>query len=323
MFLLIATTLMVSALTAFWLMLTQPLLFSLSEPVTALVTTPENLEKHVRMLSETLAPRDYLHTENLDRAAQYIRREFEQVSAAVTEQPFTANGRTYRNVIAAFGPEGGERIVIGAHYDVCQPYPGADDNASGVAGLIELAKLLRQSSLPLRVELVAYTLEEPPYFRTGLMGSAIHAQSLRQHNVSVRAMLSLEMIGYFSDEPGSQSFPSPVLRLFYPSEGNFITVTGDFGQLSLTRKIKAQMRHHGGLPVHSINAPQWIPGVDFSDHLNYWQAGYPAVMITDTAFYRNKNYHTPQDTADRLDYRRMAMVVKGVHAAILALAQTQ
>jgi Zn-dependent M28 family amino/carboxypeptidase len=283
---------------------------------------PSKLETHVRALSEKLSPRNESHTENLDTAAAYIRREFESAGArGVSEQPYQVNGRTYRNVVAFFGPETPERIVVGAHYDAAGPRPGADDNASGVAGLIELARLLGKSSPPVKVELVAYTLEEPPFFRSQYMGSYIHAQALRNEGARVRAMFSLEMIGYFSDEEGSQRFPVPVLRLFYPTKGNFISVIGKMGQALLVRKIKGAMKGASSLPVYSINAPRSIPGVDFSDHMNYWDAGYPAVMITDTAFYRNLNYHTTADTAEKLDYNRMAQVVEGVYAAVLELAR--
>jgi Zn-dependent M28 family amino/carboxypeptidase len=224
-------------------------------------------------------------------------------------------------VIAHFGPETEERIVVGAHYDTAGPLPGADDNASGVAGLIELARLFARQQPPLRVELVAFSLEEPPYFRTTGMGSSVHAQSLRQQNVRVRAMFSLEMIGCFLDTPNSQLFPIGVLSALYPSTGNFIAVVGRLGDVLLVRRTKAAMRNAAPLPVYSINAPRFVPGVDFSDHMSYWEAGYSAVMITDTAFFRNRNYHTAEDTAEKLDYKRMAMVVEGVYAAVSDLAR--
>ena len=282
---------------------------------------PERLEARVRMLSEKLVPRDGGHPDGLDRAAAYIRAEFEAAGGAVSDQPYAVGGRAYRNVIASFGPDTAERVVVGAHYDTAGPLPGADDNASGVAGLLELARLLGKSSPPLRVELVAFTLEEPPFFRTDDMGSAVHAGSLKRQGVTVRAMLSLEMIGYFSDREESQGFPSPVLKAFYPSRGDFIAVVGKFDQGRLVRRVKKAMLGATPLPVHSINAPRSVPGVDFSDQMNYWEAGYEAVMITDTAFYRNPNYHTVQDTAGTLDYKRMAMVVEGVYAAVFALSR--
>ncbi|MGH9754088.1 MAG: M28 family peptidase [Blastocatellia bacterium] len=298
------------------LYVTQPLIRSanISAPVSV---DPKRLEAHVRTLAETFVPRDESHPENLDRCAAYIRREFESANARVSEQPFTVAGKTYRNVIAHFGPETKEMVVVGAHYDTAGPLPGADDNASGVAGLLELARLLDNARLPIRVELVAYTLEEPPFFRSKQMGSAMHAKALKRDGAVVRVMFSLEMIGYFSDARDSQRFPSSVLSLFYPTKGNFISVIGKMGEGMLVRKIKKAMAGATSLPVYSINAPRLIPGVDFSDHLNYWQEGYPAVMITDTAFYRNANYHTISDRAERLDYRRMGQVVEGVYAAVV------
>jgi Zn-dependent M28 family amino/carboxypeptidase len=282
--------------------------------------SPHRLEAHVRALAEDFTPRDYTHPANLDRAAAYIAAELERAGGAVSEQPFQVSGTTYRNVIAAFGPESAEHIVVGAHYDAAGPFPAADDNASGVAGLIELAVLLGREPPPRRVELVAYSLEEPPFFRTRHMGSAVHAASLRQAGVRVRAMISLEMIGCFSDAPGSQQFPIGLMKAFYPSRGTFITVVGRMGDGRLVRRIKRAMRSASPLDVRSINAPRWVPGVDFSDHACYWDQGYPAVMITDTAFYRNPRYHTARDTPETLDYSRMAAVVQGVYAAVLRLA---
>ncbi len=302
-------------------LITQPMFFSSPQKSKAPDVFPERLKTHVQKLSEEFSPRSYTDIENLDRTAAYIKHEFELAKGQVSEQPYKANGRSYRNVIAMFGKESKERIVIGAHYDVCEPLPGADDNASGVAGLIELAHLLGKTELPMQVELVAYTLEEPPFFRTEAMGSSVHAASLKKQGVKIRAMFSLEMIGYFSDEPNSQSFPNPILRVFYPTRGNFISIVGNFGQIGLTRKIKRSMRAATDLPVYSINAPGWLPGIDFSDHLNYWKNDFPAVMVTDTSFYRNKNYHTAQDTMEKLDYNRMAQVVQAVHATILDLSK--
>jgi len=317
MFVLVAFIVLIVAL---WFWITQPFLSS-PNPRQTTSADPARLEAHVRMLSTQFQPRDESHTENLDRAAAYIRAEFEKAKGVVSEQPYEVNGKTYRNVIAWFGPETKVRIVIGAHYDTAGPLPGADDNASGVAGLIELAQLLSRQQIPMRVELVAFTVEEPPYFRTAHMGSAMHAASLQKQGVDVRAMVSLEMIGYFSDEPGSQKFPVSLLGAFYPSRGNFISVVGRLREGLLVRQMKAAMREASPLPVYSINSPSSVPGVDFSDQLNYWNAAYPAVMITDTAFFRNQNYHTVHDKPETLDYKRMAMVVDGVSAAVLVLAQ--
>ena len=207
----------------------QPLLFRIVPSDSRASADPARLEAHVRMLSERLGPRDVEHPENLDRCAEYIRAEFERAGGLVSDQPFDRDGVTYRNVVASFGPESGEIVVVGAHYDTAGPRPGADDNASGVAGLIELSGMLGRTELKSRVELVAYTLEEPPVFRSGQMGSAVHARSLAERGTRVRAMIGLEMIGYFSDAPDSQRFPIGALGLFYPSTGNFISVVGRVG----------------------------------------------------------------------------------------------
>ena len=312
---------LVGLLVAAWAVVTQPLLSTppIRDDIPAV--DPPKLEAHVRTLAEKMFPRDAGHPQNLDRVAAYIRQSFEQAHGSVSEQPFEVNGITYRNVIARFGPDTKERIVVGAHYDTAGERPGSDDNASGIAGLLELAHLLGNTTLTTQVELVAYTLEEPPFFHTEQMGSAVHARSLIQQNVNVRAMISLEMIGYFSDAAGSQNFPSFLIKPFYPSRGNFIAVVGKLGQGGVVRRVKRAMRAASVLPVHSINAPAFIPGIDFSDHLNYWDAGYDAVMITDTAFYRNARYHTNEDTPGTLDYKRMAMVVQGTYAAVLAMAE--
>jgi len=319
-FMLLVVLILLSILIAIWFWVTQPLL-SRATPNSERTVDPSRLEAHVRKLSVELGPRDERHPENLDQVAAYINDELTQTSAFVSEQVYRVRGKFYRNVIAHFGPETEERIIVGAHYDTAGPLPGADDNASGVAGLIELARLLNQQQLKVRVELVAFSTEEPPYFGTTGMGSYVHAQSLRQQNVRVRAMFSLEMIGCFSDARDSQHFPVDLLKAIYPSTGNYIAVVGRLTDGLLVRRTKAAMRNAAPLPVYSINAPQVIPGVDFSDQRNYWYAGYSAVMITDTAFYRNRNYHTEQDTAEKLDYKRMAMVVEGVYAIVSELSR--
>ena len=313
-------------LAAAWVLVTQPIFLSV-EGTTTMAIDPGRLECHVRKLSETFRPRNWKHPENLDRAAGYIHREFEQANGEVSYQSYEMKGRTYRNVIALFGPDTKERIVVGAHYDAFGELPAADDNGSGVAGLIELAYLLKNTPLPVRIELVAFTLEEPlgpgkpGTFRTEYGGSAVHAASLKSQGIPLRIMFSLERIGFFSDADDSQAYSLSLLKLFYPPRGDFILVVGKLSQGWAVRRVKKAMLGASSLPVYSINAPAFVEGIDWSDHYNYWKAGYKAVMITDTAFNRNKNYHTEQDTPDRLDYNRMAMVVQGVHAAVLAFAQ--
>jgi Zn-dependent M28 family amino/carboxypeptidase len=301
--------------------ITQPVMSTPPHGVTGRAE-PARLERHVRTLVAEFAPRDWTHADNLDRAATWLIDEYRKAGGRASEQTYLAVRRPYRNVIASFGPTEGPRIIVGAHYDGYEIFPAADDNASGVAGLLELARLLGATeTLRRRVDLVGFTLEEPPFYRTEWMGSRVHAASLKNEGVAVRAMICLEMIGYFSDKPDSQDLPHPLLRLFYPSKANFIAVVGRIGDGRLVRQVKSAMRGATNLGVYSMNAPTWVAGVDFSDHRSYWAFGYPAVMVTDTAFYRNDHYHTARDTPDTLDYRRMAKVVEGVYQAVLMLSR--
>jgi Zn-dependent M28 family amino/carboxypeptidase len=194
--------------------------------------------------------------------------------------------------------------------------PGADDNASGAAGLLEAARLLASHTPDTPVELVAYSTEEPPFFRSPDMGSAIHASSLRESNTQVIAMIGLEMIGYFSEV---QPALFTALRLLYPSTGDFIVVAGRWADRALIREVKKSMRGASALDVRSYCGPTDL-GSDLSDHRNYWGDHSHAVMVTDTAFIRNPNYHSKADTPDTLDYSRMASVVDGVVNAVLTLA---
>ena len=300
---------------------TQPLLLPLRPPASAVRADPARLRSHVEVLATSLVPRTGSHRDNLEQAAEYIAASFTAASVASSFQSFEVQGQTYRNVIGLVGPDTKERIVVGAHYDAAEPGVGADDNASGVAGLLEIARLLRTHDLPMRVELVAFTLEEPPYFHTHAMGSFVHASGLKKAGTAVRAMICLEMIGAFQDAPGSQRYPVSGMERIYPTQGNFIAVVGGLGRAGTTRRVKRAMAESAALPVWSINAPRDIPGIDFSDHFNYWDAGFDAVMVTDTAFYRNSNYHAATDTPQTLDYPRMAAVVAQVHGAILALSR--
>ncbi len=316
-------------------LVTQPWVTPVTGPAavdSGLTANPDALKAHVQKLSVDLYPRSFADARHLNLAAEYIEDQFRQSGAEVSVQGYAADGEPYRNVIARFGPKTGPLLVIGAHYDgVNAPDEagdshgagdsqgtggthGADDNASGVAGLLELARLLGRHPPAHPVELAAYTLEEPPYFRTPDMGSAHHARLLRRQGKEVALMLSLEMIGYFSDAPGSQAYPVSSLSALYPDRGNYIALVGRFGDFRLMRRVKALMKGASPLPVESINAPPLVEGIDFSDHLNFWAEGYPAIMVTDTAFTRNREYHRPGDTWDRLDYARMALVVQGVYA---------
>jgi Zn-dependent M28 family amino/carboxypeptidase len=292
--------------------------------------SPERLREHVYALAIDYAPRNYMERWNLDACAHYISDQFEKAGGRVSEHTFRPEGNassigqatnnTYRNVIASFGPETGSRIIVGAHYDAQGQTSGADDNASGVSGLIELAYLLGRAEPGRRVDLVAYTLGESPFFHTADMGSARHAAALKAEGADVAGMICLEMIGCFSDEPGSQRFPYRVMKFLYPDRANYIAVLGRYADRNLIRHMKAAMRSATDLQVHAMCVPRTFPELDLAGHLNFWENGYTAVMITDYAHYRDLGYHSAGDTADALDYTRMSKVVLGVYEAVLHMA---
>lgn len=291
-----------------------PIFFVKKDTTNAILVDTTRIKNDVLQLCNTPKSRNYKNLVSLNIAATYIYKEFEKIGLAVREQGFVAYTKRYKNIIASYGPENGERIVIGAHYDVCGEQQGADDNASGVAGLLEIARQfqLHKPKTKYRFDFVAYTLEEPPYFRTKFMGSHVHAKYLYDNKIKVKAMISLEMIGYFSEEKNSQEYPIKALEATYPTVGNFIAVVGKLGEGKLTSVFKKGMIKGSDINVSSINAPAYIEGIDFSDHLNYWKYNFDAIMITDTSFFRNKNYHEVTDIPETLDYVKMAEVIRGV-----------
>jgi hypothetical protein len=274
------------------------------------------LKKHVTQITG-ISFRNHLDTIALNKVASYIESEFRKYSDRVSYQPYKLSGKIYKNVICTLGPDSGERIIIGAHYDVSGNQPGADDNASGVAGLLELARLLKNQSLKYRIDLVAYTLEEPPYFKSNGMGSFIHAQNLWQNKIQVKGMICLEMIGYFDDAPKSQSYPIAPMKWFYGGTGDYILVVQRFGNGRFGRQFNRLIKKNATIKTKFLRSPKFITGIDFSDHRNYWNFDINAIMITNTAFYRNKNYHTPDDTIDKLDFTRMSKVVDQVYLSVL------
>jgi Zn-dependent M28 family amino/carboxypeptidase len=286
-----------------------------------LEVSPDRLYKDVEVLTTIQPARNYANLPSLNKAADYIYQQFSQLDCQLEEQTFIVDGKTYRNIIASFGKLDGERVIVGAHYDVCGDQPGADDNASAVAGLLETARILhaQKPKLNYRIDFVAYSLEEPPYFATEQMGSAVHAKYLHDNQIPVKAMICYEMIGYFSDKPYSQQFPDPALSKIYPNKGNFIIVVGIQGQENFVKNVQTLMRKHSSIDVQSIAFPYSEGLAGLSDHRNYWKYKYPAVMINDTSFLRNPNYHKKSDTIDTLDFKKMAEVVKGVYAVVTQL----
>ena len=269
-------------------------------------------------LTKTPQPRNYENMDQLNSCAAFIFNDFSNYADTVFYQEYKIGSLTFKNVIARFNPKASKKLVIGAHYDVCGNQEGADDNASGIVGLLELARLLKGKTTDKCMELVAYTLEEPPFFRTEYMGSYIHAKSLKDSHADVVGMVCLEMIGYFNEAKHTQDYPIGFLKLFYGSRGNYITVVNKFGKGKAARKFTKHLDHFATLPVKKFNGPKSLTGIDFSDHLNYWKMGFSACMVTDTAFYRNKNYHQKTDEMGTLNISKMAQVIDGIFFSILA-----
>jgi hypothetical protein len=283
-------------------------------------TDTTSIKLHLEKITKTAAYRNHKNVTQLNAVADYIKLNLSKYSDSVSFQEYEVDGKIYKNVICSFGTENMQRIIVGAHYDVCGNQEGADDNASGVVGLLELASQLKEQALNKRIDLVAYTLEEPPYFRTEFMGSAVHAKYLSDHKVDVFGMLSVEMIGYFKDEKKTQNYPLGILSWFYGNKGNYITLVNKFSKGKFAKQFSRYFEDSKTINTKRFTGPKKLPGIDFSDHLNYWNYGYSALMITDTSFYRNKNYHQKTDTLQTLDLGRMAKVIDGIYLALLKLA---
>jgi Zn-dependent M28 family amino/carboxypeptidase len=289
----------------------------------ALGTITTNLRRHLVVLCDEIGPRSMSQPAALERAADYVEEALAGCGYAVQRQPYEWRGGTFRNLIVELPgttlPD--EVVVFGAHYDTVPQTPGADDNASAVAALLELARLCRDTRPARAVRFVAFTLEEPPAFFTPHQGSRVYVHALRQRGERVVAMVALEMLGYYSDDPNSQHFPLWPLRWFYPTIGNFIGVVGNLRSRALARQVARAMRAGTDLPVEWLAAPAVVPGLALSDHASFWLHGYPAVMVTDTAFYRNPHYHRPTDRPETLDFGRMARCVQGLEEVARELGQ--
>ncbi|MEM6261665.1 MAG: M28 family peptidase [Bacteroidota bacterium] len=281
-----------------------------------------SLHKDVEFLTSLRPFRNYKNPAVLKQVVTYLREEFSSMGFSPVEQKWMAEGTEYTNVIASYDPENSIRLIVGAHYDVCDDQPGADDNASAVAGLLETARLVsrNQPKIPYGIDFVSYCLEEPPFFGTNLMGSYVHAKSLKEEGDIIRGMVCYEMIGYFSDEPHSQQFPLPELASQYPNTGDFIVVVGLQEHKRFTDEFFEKMSADAEINVQKIvfEDPRDLAGL--SDHRNYWKFGFPALMINDTSFLRNPNYHKMTDTIETLDFPKMKAVVDGAYKGITGLS---
>ncbi|MEI6089750.1 MAG: M28 family peptidase [bacterium] len=273
-------------------------------------------EKDLTQIIGTGKSRNYHNLIALNTTAEYIKSELSKSCDSVYFQTYFVNKIEYKNVIAVKKSTNPKRIIIGAHYDVCDDQDGADDNASGVAGLLEVARLLSKEKLNYTIEYVAYTLEEPPYFKSDKMGSYIHAKNLSDNEIDVKGMICLEMIGYFSDKPKSQTYPIGILSWFYGNKGNYIMVIRKWGAGDFAKSTTKLMKKQNLIKTKSFSCTSKLPSLDFSDHLNYWKFGFDAILITNTAFYRNKNYHEETDKIKTLDLKKMSAVIDELYMTI-------
>lgn len=279
----------------------------------------EKVKESIRKLTKTNQSRNYLNISQLNSISDYLFQELKNNCDTVYFQNYIVEGKVYKNVIGSIGIERKDRLIVGAHYDVAGEQEGADDNASGVAGILEIARILSKEKLNFRIDFVAYTLEEPPFFKSKQMGSYVHAKSLKDQKIDIKGMICLEMIGYYSDKPGSQNYPIGFLKWFYGDKGNFITVVQNYFNGNFGKQVEKLMTQQKLIPTKSFKGPKSLPGIDFSDHLNYWKFGFNAVMITNTSFYRNPNYHKKSDTLETLDLDKTCKVIDEVCTCILNL----
>jgi hypothetical protein len=281
------------------------------------------LEAHVRALAEGIGERRIGEGDSLEQAQQYITAELRRGSGAPLELAFEdlgADGSEAKNISLALPGHSPEVVLVGAHYDSATGTPGANDNASGTAVALALAKRLSTRSFRHTIRIVFFANEEPPYFQNPGMGSLAHAQGCSERGEHIVAMLALESLGFYSEAPGSQRYPWP-MGLFYPDRGDFVAFVGNLSSRSLVRRAIGTFRARAHFPSEGAALPSWVPGVDWSDHSSFWRFDFPALMITDTALFRGSHYHQQSDVADTLDYERLARVTLGIEEVIAELAE--
>ena len=283
----------------------------------------DRLRRHIQVLAADIGERNVWREDTLETAAEYIESNLQAAGYAVSSQVFTAQATGVRNleaILDGYSPAE-DIVVIGAHYDTVPGSPGANDNGSGVAALLEIARLLAGKPLARSVRFVAFVNEEAPFFYTRDMGSYRYADRARERGEDISAMLSLETIGYYADARGSQRYPNPVYDWFYPDTANFIGFVGNLKSRRLVRRCLGSFRRHAAFPSEGVAAPGNMLGIHWSDHWSFWQAGFPALMVTDTALFRYPHYHAATDTPEQIDYERLARVVSGLAAVTVDLAE--
>jgi len=281
----------------------------------------ETLVAHVRILAGDIGERNIFHPAALQAAADYITETWRRQGYTVNTQPYTARGAPCANLEAVRPGKNRPKdiLLIGAHYDSVRGSPGANDNGSGVAALLEISRRLATVEPAMTVRFVAFVNEEPPFFFRKEMGSLVYAKAAKRRGDDIHLMVSLETLGCYQDTPGSQHYP-PLFRRFYPERGNFIAFVSNFRSRDKMRDAVAAFRSASDFPAESLATFSWVPGVAWSDHDAFWRQGYRALMVTDTAFYRYPYYHTAEDTPGKLNYPAFARVVAGLSQTFAALS---
>jgi hypothetical protein len=319
-------------LSCFWIALTVAVIFSIlwlvgikmpgnnisktAELSRAEITLREELRADVQKLAGEIGERNMDRYAQLIAAADFIEKSFSSAGLESRRDSYQLLNLPCHNIETEISGASAQTIVVGAHYDSVLGAPGANDNASGMAAVLALARRFAKKQLGQTLRFVAFVNEEPPYFQTSQMGSLVYASRCKARGDQISAMISLETIGYFSDAPDSQIYPSPLLGIFYPKVGNFIGFVGNTQSRRLVRSALSSFRRAERLPSEGAAVPAFIPGVAWSDHWSFWQQGYPAIMITDTAPFRYPHYHSLADTPDKLNYDRFALVVSGLENVI-------
>ena len=281
------------------------------------------LQEIVQGLAGDIGERNIPRYPALNAAAEFIEKSFADAGLQSRRDSYDVRGRACHNIEVEIPGASREIVLVGAHYDSVYGAPGANDNGTGVAGVLALARRFAGQTPQKTLRFVAFVNEEPPYFQTAEMGSLVYAGGCKARGDRIDAMISLETIGYFSDAPHSQVYPSPGLGVFYPRTANFIGFVANVGSRSLLRRALKSFRATQKLPSEGAAVPAFIPGVGWSDHWAFWQNGYPAIMVTDTALFRYRHYHEPTDTPDKIDYDRFTLVVSGMERVITELTGTE
>ena len=280
--------------------------------------SPARLKAHVETLTKTIGERSVSIPDNLDRTAAYLQSCFEEIGIPVHMEAYQYGGLNVSNVVAEIKGRGDSpaHYILGAHYDSVAGTVGADDNASAVAVLLETARMLAVGDSPeVSITFIGFALEEPPVFGTRFMGSRMYVAAARKDRIRIDGMICLEMVGYTCREPGCQHYPFPLMFFGYPKTGDFIGIVGNFGSRNFARTLERSFHRSRQLPVVSLMVPfnGWImPSVRLSDHASFWDRGYPAVMVTDSAFFRNPHYHRASDIMETLDFDFMERLVQNL-----------